>query len=76
MGKLEDGIPCVVSVKRRLDERVETRHAMLVVGIDREHIITHDPGRSAGKYLKYPLEKFLKVWRGGDNVMFYVEKDK
>jgi|GEM_PF-2585378 len=74
IGKLEDGIPCVVSVKRRLDERVETRHAMLVVGIDREHIITHDPGRSAGKYLKYPLEKFLKVWRGGDNVMFYVEK--
>lgn len=51
---------------------METSHAMLVVGI--EHIITHAPGRSAGKYLKYPLEKFLKVWRGGDNVMFYVEK--
>ncbi len=72
---LKRGIPIVVSVKRRMDSCMPTRHAMLVVGIDPQSIIVHDPGRAAGQYNRYPLEQFLNVWRTGGNRMFYVEPD-
>jgi hypothetical protein len=68
--RLRDGKPVIVSVKKHMDQREKERHAMLVTGIDPDHIYVNDPGRSQGKGNRHPLADFLAVWRGGGNLMF------
>lgn len=69
---LREGKPVLVSVKRRMDATVKNRHAMVVVGIDAQNVYMHDPGRSAGGNYSYPLAKFIRVWRSGNNRMFHL----
>ncbi|MFA6536994.1 MAG: MopE-related protein [Patescibacteria group bacterium] len=59
--KLQKKNPVIVAVTINMDES-EDGHFMLVVGMDDDEIIVHDPGKTAGAYNRYSQEQFLKSW--------------
>lgn len=59
--KLSKKNPVIVAVTINMDES-EDGHFMVVVGIDDDEVIVHDPGKTAGAFNRYSHEKFLKAW--------------
>jgi predicted double-glycine peptidase len=72
---LQKKVPVIVSVKRKLNNTLSSRHAMVVVGINSKQIIVHDPGKTYGSFNTYPLEQFLAVWKTGKNKMLHFAAD-
>lgn len=61
-GELKKGNPIIVGVNIQMDPG-RPEHFMLAVGIEDDEILVHDPGKTAGAYNRYSLERFERSWR-------------
>ncbi|MFH0780271.1 MAG: C39 family peptidase [Parcubacteria group bacterium] len=61
-GELKKGNPVIVGVNIQMDPG-RAGHFMLAVGVEDGEILVHDPGKTAGAYNRYSLERFERSWR-------------
>ncbi|MBI5076949.1 C39 family peptidase [Candidatus Falkowbacteria bacterium] len=59
--KLKKENPVIVGVNIEMNPN-KMGHFMVLVGMTKDEVILHDPGKSAGAFVNYPKEKFEKSW--------------
>ncbi|MBT3816926.1 MAG: hypothetical protein HOG08_01110 [Candidatus Magasanikbacteria bacterium] len=68
--------PVIVLSHINMDSR-NIGHFMVVVGVEDEEIIVHDPGKNkhVGKFRKFSIDKFLTSWDAQDNSYVVIKKE-
>jgi len=72
--ELERGNPILVAVTIRMDVNLGG-HFMVVVGLDEDEVILHDPGKTRGAFVRYSRNSFDSSWRIFNRSSLLVKKN-
>jgi Peptidase_C39 like family len=61
---LAEQVPVVVSTYRPPGDRSSIGHQLVLVALDADEVVYHDPAQEAGAFLRCGLETFLANWKG------------
>lgn len=70
---IDSGNPVIVAVTIQMNP-AKKGHFMVVLGIEGDEVIVHDPGKTAGAFKRYPKQQLLASWATSGNAVVYVDR--